>query len=245
MFMRAQEVVIGNPESQVVVGTVDAVKAVCVAVGSLVGAVEPFDHLLERSVFRGNSVVVGKSDDLCDLEGKGFAELFGKLHGGEGIGTVAVSDELELFREFCKSPEGHAHGKDARADAAAVGHLVADDGPGGGVHDEPDVGFDAADFDIGFISGKYFPFFVGVLIDKGLDADGGSLAVVGYLLVGDADVVQVFQGLRGFAEGKAQIACSVRHKDMTWALCLLNLREEAFLGRVFRSMLKKSIINSR
>ena len=87
----------------------------------------------------------------------------------------------------------------------AVGHLVADDGPGGGVHDEPDVGFDAADFDIGFISGKYFPFFVGVLIDKGLDADGGSLAVVGYLLVGDADVVQVFQGLRGFAEGKAQI----------------------------------------
>ena len=165
--MRAQEVVIGNPESQVVVGTVDAVKAVCVAVGSLVGAVEPFDHLLERSVFRGNSVVVGKSDDLCDLEGKGFAELFGKLHGGEGIGTVAVSDELELFREFCKSPEGHAHGKDARADAAAVGHLVADDGPGG--------------------------------------ADGGSLAVVGYLLVGDADVVQVFQGLRGFAEGKAQI----------------------------------------
>ena len=205
MFMRAQEVVIGNPESQVVVGTVDAVKAVCVAVGSLVGAVEPFDHLLERSVFRGNSVVVGKSDDLCDLEGKGFAELFGKLHGGEGIGTVAVSDELELFREFCKSPEGHAHGKDARADAAAVGHLVADDGPGGGVHDEPDVGFDAADFDVGFISGKYFPFFVGVLIDKGLDADGGSLAVVGYLLVGDADVVQVFQGLRGFAEGKAQI----------------------------------------
>ena len=36
-----------------------------------------------------------------------------------------------------------------------------------------------------------------------------------------------------------RLTCSVRHKDMTWALCLLNLREEAFLGRVFKSMLKK------
>ena len=32
---------------------------------------------------------------------------------------------------------------------------------------------------------------------------------------------------------------------MTCALCLLNLREEAFFGRVFKSMLKKSTVNSR
>ena len=191
----AQEVVIGNPEGQVIVGAVDAVKAVCRAVGSLIGAVETFDHLFERPVFRGDSVVVGKSNDLGDLEGKGISKLFGKLHGGEGIGAVAVSNELEFFRELCQSPEGHAHGEDTGAHAAVVRNLVAEDGACGGAHDEPDVGFDAADFDVGFIGGEDFSFFVGVVVHKGLDADGGSFAVVGDLLVGDGDVVEVFQGL--------------------------------------------------
>lgn len=34
-----------------------------------------------------------------------------------------------------------------------------------------------------------------ILIDKRFNADGGSLAVVGDLLVGDTDVVKVFQSL--------------------------------------------------
>ena len=41
------------------------------------------------------------------------------------------------------------------------------------------------------------------------------------------------------------VCAAVRHRDMMWVLCLLNLREEAFLGRVFKSILKKSIVNSR
>lgn len=161
VLVGAQEVVIGNSEGQVIVGTIDVVKAVCRAVRSLIGAVKPFDHLFERSVFCRDSIIVGKSDDLGDLEGKGSAELFGKLHGSKGIGAVAVSNELELFGELCKSLEGHAHGKDARTDTAVAGYLVADDGACGGVHDEPDVGFDAADFDIGFIRSEDFSFFVG------------------------------------------------------------------------------------
>ena len=72
------------------------------------------------AVFRGDGIVVGKSDDLCDPEGKVFAEFPGKLHGSEGIGAVTVSDEIELFRQFCKTPECHAHGKDAGADTAVV-----------------------------------------------------------------------------------------------------------------------------
>ncbi len=132
---------------------------------------------------RGDGIVVGKSDDLGNFKGEVFAELFDKLHGSEGIGAVAVGDKLELFRELCKSPESHAHGEDAGADAAVVGYLIADDGACSGIHDEPDVGFDAADFDVGFISGEHVSFFVGVLIHKGFDADGGGLAVVGNLLV--------------------------------------------------------------
>ena len=51
MFVRAQEVVVGNPESQVIVGAFDAVKAVCFPVRSLIGPVQSFCDLFERTVF--------------------------------------------------------------------------------------------------------------------------------------------------------------------------------------------------
>ena len=199
VFMWAQEVVVSDPEGEVIAGAVDAVKTVCRAVGSLVGAVEPFDHLFERAVLCGDSIVVGKTDDLCDFESKGISELFCEFHCSEGIGAVAVGDELEFFRQLSKVSESHAHGEDAGADAAAVGYLIADDGAGGGVHDEPDVSFDAADLDVCFICSKNGSLFVRIAVEKGFDADGGSLAVVGDLLVGDGDVIEVFEGLGGFA----------------------------------------------
>ena len=181
--MWAQEVIVGDPEGKVIVGSVDVIKAAGGPVRSLIGAVEPFDHLLERAVFFGDGIVVGKPNHLCDLEGKIFPELFCEFHCGKGIGTVAVGDELKFFWQFCKTPESHAHGEDAGADAAVVRDLISYDGAGGGVHDEPDVGFDAADLDIGFVSGEYAAFFVRIPVNKGFDADGGGLAVVGDLLV--------------------------------------------------------------
>ena len=195
MLVRAQEVIVSDPEGKVITGAVDVVKAVGGPVGGLVGTVKPFDHLLEGAVFCGNSIVVGKPDHLCDLERESFPQLFCEFHCGEWIGAVAVSDKLKFFRQLCKAPESHAHGKDAGADAPVVRDLVTDDGTGGGIHDEPDKGFDAAYFDVGFISGKHIPFFVRVLVDKGLDADGGGPAVVSDLLVGDGDVIEVFEGL--------------------------------------------------
>lgn len=42
-----------------------------------------------------------------------------------------------------------------------------------------------------------------------------------------------------------RLTWKVRHRAMTCALCLLKFREDAFLGKVFKSMLKKSIVNSR
>ena len=52
--------------------------------------------------------------------------------------------------------------------------------------------FDTTDFDVGFISSEDLILFVGVLIHERLNADGGSFTVVGDLLVGDTDVIQVF-----------------------------------------------------
>ena len=214
--MWAQEVIVGDPEGKVIVGAVDVVKPICMAVRGFIGAVEPLDHLFERAVFFGDGIVVGKSDHLCDPEGKILPELFCEFHCSERISTVAVSDELKFFRQLCKPTEGHAHGKDTGADAAVVRDLIADDGTGGGIYDEPDKGFDAAYFDVGFIRGEDIPFFVRILVDKGFDADSGGLAVVGDLLVGNGDVIQVFEGLGSFAQGETKInmECQAQGHDM-------------------------------
>ena len=44
VFMRAQEVIVSDPERQIIVGTVDAVKAVCMAVRGFISSVQAFDH---------------------------------------------------------------------------------------------------------------------------------------------------------------------------------------------------------
>ena len=96
-------------------------------------------------------------------------------------------------------PESHPHGKDTRTDASIVRDLISDNGTACGIHDEPDVSFDTADFDIGFISSENITCLVIIMIDKGFDADGSRFAIVGDLLMGDADVIKVFECLRCFS----------------------------------------------
>ncbi len=204
-YVRTKEVIVSNPERKVIVGTVDVVETICVTVRSLIGAVQPFNHLFEWPVLCRNSIVVGKSNDLSDLECEVFSELLCEFHCGKWVGAVSVSNKFKVFRKLCKPLESHTHGEDAGADTTVIRYLIADDGTGCGIHDEPDVGLDTTDFYVGFISSEDVPFFVGILINKGLDADGGGLAVVGDLLMGDADVIQVFECLGGFSQGKPKI----------------------------------------
>ena len=96
-LMRPQEVVVGNPEGEIVVGTIIVVKAVCRTIRGLVGTVEPLDHLLVRTKLRGDCIIVRKADDLGDLELELLTELMEKLLGGKRIGTIAVSDKAEVF----------------------------------------------------------------------------------------------------------------------------------------------------
>lgn len=70
MFMWAQKVIIGDPESQIIVGTVDVIKVVCITGRSFVDTVQTSDHLFGLPVFGRYSIVVGKSNDLSDLEFK-------------------------------------------------------------------------------------------------------------------------------------------------------------------------------
>ena len=86
-----------------------------------------------------------------------------------------------------------------------VGYPVTDNGTFCCIHNKPDISFDTSDFDVGFISSEDLILFVGVLIHERFYTDGCSFAVVGYALVGDENVMDVFQGLFCFLERKTKI----------------------------------------
>lgn len=86
-----------------------------------------------------------------------------------------------------------------------VGDLVTENGAGGGVHNKPDVAFDAADLNIGFIGSEYRRFRVIIMVNKGFDDHGGCSGIVGNLLVRDADAIEVMEGLCGLAQGKLEV----------------------------------------
>ena len=204
-FMWAQEVIVCDPQGKVIAGTIIVVEAVRRAVRGLVGPVKPLDHLLIRAEFFGDCIFVRQTDDLRDIKLKVFSELMEELLGGKRIGTVTVGGKTEAVGKLFQVLEGHAHSHDAGTDAAVVRDLIADHGAGGGIDDEPDIAFDAPDLDVGLIGSKDRPFFVGIGINKGFDADCGSLTVVRDHLVGYGDAVDVFQGPGSLTERQPEI----------------------------------------
>lgn len=132
------------------------------------------------------------------------------------IGGVSVSDEAELFRKLLEVTESHAHGEDAGTDTPVIGYLVTENGTGYGIHNEPDISFYAADFDIGFISNHCVGSLVIVVIYERFDYKGCGSGIVGNLLVGDLNPIQVIQSLCGFTERQLEIhmECEAERHDM-------------------------------
>ena len=205
VLMWPEEVIISDPEGNIVVGTFIVVIAAGDAVGGFKRTVETLDHLFERAELFGDFVLVCKSDDLGDIKAELLTEVVEELLGRKRIGAVAIGDKAEVFRKLLQLTESHAHGKDAGADATVVRDLIAKDGTGDRIHDEPDVSFDPADFDIGFVGNKGGSGFVIVVVNERFDDEGGSPGVVGNLLVGNPDVVKVFESLRGLAQGETKV----------------------------------------
>lgn len=102
--------------------------------------------------------------------------IFFEFHGSKWIGTIAVSNEFEVFLKFCKSLKSHPHGKNAMTDTSVVRNLVTNNGACSSIHDESGVGFDATDFDVSYIGSENIPFFVRVAVNKRLNADSSGLA---------------------------------------------------------------------
>ena len=115
-----------------------------------------------------------------------------KLLGCERICAVSISNEFKVFRQFFQMPESHSHCKDARSNPTVIGYLTADNGAFISVHDKPDISLNTSYLDVCFISGKYIAGSVIVVINERFYADCRSFAVVGNLLVGDADTMYVF-----------------------------------------------------
>ena len=205
VLMRSEEVIISNPEGDIVVGTLIVVIAAGYAVGGFKRTVETLDHLFERAELFGDFVLVREPDDLSDIKAEVLTELVEELLSRKRIGAVAIGDKAEVFRKLFQLTESHAHGKDAGTDTAVVGDLIAKDGTGYRIHDEPEVSFDPADFDVSFIGNEGGSTFIVIVVNERLDDKGGSPGVVGNLLVGDPDVVKIFESLRGFAQGEAEI----------------------------------------
>ena len=72
MFVRTQEIIVGDPEDQVIVGVIDVIKTIRLLIRSLIGPVQAFDDLFEWAIPPGDSIVISEPDDLGDLEEKVF-----------------------------------------------------------------------------------------------------------------------------------------------------------------------------
>ena len=205
VLMRSEKVIISDPEGDIVAGTLIVVIAAGYAVGGFERTVETLDHLFERAELFGDFVLVREPDDLSDIKAEVLTELVEELLSRKRIGAVAIGDKAEVFRKLLQLTESHAHSKDAGTYPAVVRDLIAKNGAGYRIHDEPDVSFDPADFDIGFIGNKGGSGFVIIVVNERLDDKGGSPGVVGDLLVGDPDVVKVFKSLGGLAQGETKV----------------------------------------
>ena len=107
---------------------------------------------IERPELGGDFIVIGKADDLSDVEPEVLAIFEIELHGSKRICAVAVGNESETFRELISEVlQSLPHGEDACTDAPVIRASVSEDGTLHGIHDEPDIAFDASHFDVGFI----------------------------------------------------------------------------------------------
>ena len=130
VLMRSEEVIISDPEGDIVVGTLIVVIAAGYAVGGFKRTVETLDHLFERTELFGYFILVRKSDNLSDVKTEVLTELVEELLSRKRIGAVSIGDKAEVFRQFFQLTESHAHGKDAGTDTAVIRDLIAKDGTG-------------------------------------------------------------------------------------------------------------------
>ena len=231
MFMGPQEVIVGDPQGDVIVGSVIVVITAGNAVGRLKGPVQSFDHLFKGPELCGDRIIIAKADDLGDFKVQRPVFTQRELLGSQGIGAVAIRDEAEAFRKFLYMAESHTHGKDAGADTAVIRDLIADDGSGYRIHDEPYITFDPTDFDIGFVCGEDIVGLIGVVVCKGFYDSGCRAGIVGHLLVGDPDAVKILKSPGSLAQREAEVYMHGQAEPHDMGVVLFELQGRSILWK--------------
>lgn len=98
VLMRAQKVVISDPERHVIVGTFVVVVTASDPIRSFKSAVETFNHLFIGTKFFGDCVIIGQTDYLSNIKVKIITEFTEELLSSQRIGTVTIGDKSELLR---------------------------------------------------------------------------------------------------------------------------------------------------
>ena len=96
VLMRSEEVIISDPEGDIVAGTLIVVIAAGYAVGGFKCTVETLDHLFERPELFGGFVLVRKPDDLSDIKTELLTELVEELLCRKWIGAVSIGDKARM-----------------------------------------------------------------------------------------------------------------------------------------------------
>ena len=202
--MGAQEIVVRSPEGYAVAGAIFRAVAAGDAVRLFIGAVQLFHDLFEREELFGYLIVIGQTDHLGDEDIPVFFQL--ELLCSQGICTVSIGNEFQcLAGEFLKFSKDHAHCEDTGTDISGSGDLIAEDGAGYFIHDEPDIGFDAVDLDIGLIRDEFIRGLIVIGIHEGTDNDRSRFGIVIDHGMGDLNPMDLFECLYRLAQGELQV----------------------------------------
>lgn len=198
--MRAEEIVVGDKERDVGIGAFSAAITVGYLIGELESSIEAFDDLFEPAIFRGNGVVIGKANDLNEVE---IHVLEQELLLCKLVGVVTVSGEFQGFtRELFELGKGHSHSQNARTDVTGAGYLITEDRLLDGIHNEPDIVPNPFDFCVGFIGGEVVGGFIVIIVNKRLYKGSSCLGVIAYHYVRNFDSVHFPEGSGSSAGGK-------------------------------------------
>lgn len=227
----AKKVVVSNPKGNRIVGTIEIVITAGAAIRLFESAVESFNHLFERAKCFRDNIVIGKTDDWCDLKVKRILFSKGELLGGQRISAVAIGNKTEVFREYPNPFKSHPHSKATGTHPTVIGNLITKDRFGDSIHDEPDIALDPFDFDVGFVGNEGLRALVIKIIDKRLDDDGSRFAVVGDHGMRNLDIVKVFKGLGSFAKGQAKIDMKGQAKRHDMRILFAKPKRRGILGQ--------------
>ena len=89
-LVRTQEVIVGDPERDVIVRAIVVVISALYAVGLLECAIQPFDELFKGTELPGHLIIICQANDLRDMELKVVSVFVKELLGSKNIGTVAI-----------------------------------------------------------------------------------------------------------------------------------------------------------